>query len=369
MKGRTLALIIALCLLAASCKTPAPTPRVTVVLPTPTFTPAPPPTSPTPTFTSAPAPASPTPTFTEAPSPTATFTPPPSPSPQPVAIKGRIAFPLYDPARQTYDIFVANVDGTGRRKLLEQASQPDFNSDGTKIAYRSWNNDRRGIFGQVIGGDWWNIQGSDWHSEAARPSWSFDDRSFAFHSRQDPDRLPRIYITTATGYGVIMADIGGKYGPVFGEYPSWMPNGTIVYAARECRDCGLFIITTNGVILRRVTTEPSDSTPEASPDGRKIAFMSMRDGNWEIYVVNSDGTGLKRLTKDPAIDGLPTWSPDGSYIAFLSNRGGEWAIWAIRPDGSGLRRLFTLGGSPDGIVGIDRENSRGWLEERISWTW
>jgi Tol biopolymer transport system component len=97
--------------------------------------------------------------------------------------------------------------------------------------------------------------------------------------------------------------------------------------------------------------------------------MSMRDGNWEIYVVNSDGTGLKRLTKDPAIDGLPTWSPDGSYIAFLSNRGGEWAIWAIRPDGSGLRRLFTLGGSPDGIVGIDRENSRGWLEERISWTW
>ncbi|MCS7285607.1 MAG: hypothetical protein RMK30_00325 [Anaerolineae bacterium] len=360
MRGKILALTIVLCLLAAGCATPSPTPRVTVVLPTFTFTP-----SPTPTFTSTPIP-SPSPEIpTPTPSPEAT----PTPSARPLVLKGKIAFPLYDPARQTYDIFVANVDGSGRRKLLEQASQPDFNSDGTRIAYRSWDNARRGIFGQVIGGDWWNIQGTQWRAEAARPSWSFDDKAFAFHSREDPDRFPRIYITTPSGYGVIMSDMSGLYGPVFGEYPSWMPDGTIVYTARQCRECGLFVITTGGAVVKRLTTDPTDAAPEASPDGRKVVFMSMRDGNWEIYIVNSDGTGLRRLTKDPAIDGLPTWSPDGNYIAFLSNRGGEWAVWVIRPDGSGLRRLFNLGGSPDGIVGIDRENSRGWLEERISWTW
>lgn len=361
MRGKIFVLLAFICALTTGCATPALTPRVTVVLPTPTFTPLQLP-SPTPTFT-------PTPTLLPEATPTPTLTPSPTPSPQPIALKGRIAFPLYDPARQTYDIFVANVDGSGRRKLLEQASQPDFNSDGTRIAYRSWDNTRRGIFGQVIGGDWWNIQGREWRAEAARPSWSFDDKAFVFHSREDPDRLPRIYITTPSGYGVIMSDMGGIYGPVFGEYPSWMPDGTIVYAARQCRECGLFVITINGVVVRRLTSDPTDAAPEASPDGRRVVFMSMRDGNWEIYIVNSDGTGLRRLTKDPAIDGLPTWSPDGNYIAFLSNRGGEWAIWVIRPDGSGLRRLFFLGGSPDGIVGIDRENSRGWLEERISWTW
>jgi len=165
-----------------------------------------------------------------------------------------------------------------------------------------------------------------------------------------------------------MSDLGGIYGPVFGEYPSWLPDGTIVYAARQCRECGLYIITPNGQLVRRLTTDASDAAPEASPDGKMVAFMSRRDGNWEIYVVKSDGSDLRRLTDNPAIDGLPTWSPDGRYIAFVSDRGGEWAVWAIRPDGSGLKRLFPIGGSMDGIVATDRENSRGWAEERITWT-
>ncbi|HDN78910.1 MAG TPA: hypothetical protein ENG33_00425, partial [Chloroflexi bacterium] len=296
------------------------------------------------------------------------LTPSPTPKPAISAPKGRIAFPVFDQTRQTYDIYIANADGSGRQKLIEQASQPDFNSDGTQIAYRSWNNTRRGILAQVIGGNWWNIQGSRWHAEAARPSWSPDDQTFVFHSREDPDRLPRLYITEGLNYRVIMSDLGGIYGPVFGEYPSWLPDGTIVYAARQCRECGLYIITPNGQLVRRLTTDASDAAPEASPDGKMVAFMSRRDGNWEIYVVKSDGSDLRRLTDNPAIDGLPTWSPDGRYIAFVSDRGGEWAVWAIRPDGSGLKRLFPIGGSMDGIVATDRENSRGWAEERITWT-
>ena len=97
--------------------------------------------------------------------------------------------------------------------------------------------------------------------------------------------------------------------------------------------------------------------------------MSQRDGNWNIYVVNSDGTGLKQLTDDPAEDGLPTWSPDGQVIAFVSNRGGPWAVWAVPAGSGGVRQLFTMQGSPDGFVaGEDRDKTRGWAEERISWT-
>ena len=50
--------------------------------------------------------------------------------------------------------------------------------------------------------------------------------------------------------------------------------------------------------------------------------MSQRNGNWEVYRVNLDGTGLTRLTDNGANDGLPVWSPDGSSIAFASNHDG-----------------------------------------------
>lgn len=85
---------------------------------------------------------------------------------------------------------------------------------------------------------------------------------------------------------------------------------------------------------------------DTAPDGfqAKVTFMSSRDGNWEIYTVNADGSALKRLTNNSAEDGLPTWSPDGKSIAFVSTRGGSWAIWAMNSDGSNQRKLFDLGG-------------------------
>jgi Tol biopolymer transport system component len=63
-----------------------------------------------------------------------------------------------------------------------------------------------------------------------------------------------------------------------------------------------------------------DCEPTWSPDGTKIAFASNRDGNFQIYIMNSDGSNVVRLTNDSYSDTYPAWSPDGSKIAFLSNR-------------------------------------------------
>ena len=63
--------------------------------------------------------------------------------------------------------------------------------------------------------------------------------------------------------------------------------------------------------------------PALSPDGTKIAFTSNRDGNPELYVMNRDGGGVRRLTNNPAIDTTPTWSPTGTQIAFTSDRSGS----------------------------------------------
>ncbi len=88
-----------------------------------------------------------------------------------------------------------------------------------------------------------------------------------------------------------------------------------------------------------------NNNPAWSPDGTKIAYDSMRDGNRDIYVMNADfTTGETRLTTDPAEDEHPTWSPDGRKIAFASWRiGGVWSeIYTMYADGSNQTRLTFL---------------------------
>jgi Tol biopolymer transport system component len=85
-----------------------------------------------------------------------------------------------------------------------------------------------------------------------------------------------------------------------------------------------------------------------------LAFVSERDGNSEIYVMNVDGTGLLRLTNDAGRDVDPAWSPDGKRIAFASNRAGSSDIYVMNADGSNVVRRTQTGSSdapawsPDG---------------------
>jgi TolB protein len=66
-----------------------------------------------------------------------------------------------------------------------------------------------------------------------------------------------------------------------------------------------------------------------SPDGRKVAFTSLGDGNREIYVMNADGSGLFRLTRNKAEDTYPTFSADGRGVIFSSNREGKFQIYQV----------------------------------------
>ena len=78
----------------------------------------------------------------------------------------------------------------------------------------------------------------------------------------------------------------------------------------------------------------------------QIAFASDRDGNYEIYVMDTDGRNQRRLTENPAHDLQPSWSPDGEHIAFVSDRDGNQEIYVMDADGKNQRRL-TRNGSPD----------------------
>ncbi|HEY4635125.1 MAG TPA: hypothetical protein VIG92_01075, partial [Rhodospirillales bacterium] len=82
------------------------------------------------------------------------------------------------------------------------------------------------------------------------------------------------------------------------------------------------------------TPEPTPTATPLPPATGRVAFVSFRDGNNEIYIMNADGSGQHNLTNDPGEDDVPAWAPDGARLAFASNRDGNDEIYVINMDGS-----------------------------------
>jgi TolB protein len=129
--------------------------------------------------------------------------------------------------------------------------------------------------------------------------------------------------------------------------PGWSPDGrAITYTSwRKVATGGaldVFISRIYQGVLENPTKGRTESNMQGafSPDGTRIAFVSNRDGNNEIYVMNVDGSGVRRLTNHPAADAVPTWSPTGAQIAFTSDRGGTPQIYVMSStDGSQFRKI------------------------------
>lgn len=125
------------------------------------------------------------------------------------------------------------------------------------------------------------------------------------------------------------------------ELAALSPDGTsVVFTSRRSGNDSLFLIDADGTNLRRLTaplTDGGDSWPSWSPDGKAIVFGSDRDGfDDDLWIINVDGTGLRKLFGDPELGEIwPSWSPDGTLIAFIS--GGD--VFTIRPDGTGLAKI------------------------------
>ena len=295
------------------------------------------------------------------PTPTATR-PAAIPAPQVVprsALRGTIAYPVFN--GNDYDVYFGKPDGSGKTQFYRgNASQPAFNADGSRIAFHSWGGGSQGLIAiDVSGANGYLIAN---FVEDQLPVWSADSQDIIFLTRRSGGRQSEIMkadSNTELPDAIILGE---------GEYPSVGANGRLAFKGWGNTAFGLRVGSDTFSEIETVTNADEDTAPALSPDGSKVVFMSRREENWDIYVVNTDGSDLQRLTTDAADDGLPTWSPDGNAIAFVSNRGGPWAVWVMTPDSSGLSQLFTMQGSPDGQVGTDTYASRGWGEERISWT-
>lgn len=263
-----------------------------------------------------------------------------------VSEEGRIAFMRatgFDGPDIESDVFTVKADGSDERRLTNTPGLdgfPSWSPDGERIAFAS---DRDG-------GNWelytMNADGSEQrrltntpdHDESVT-AWSPDGRKIAYVT--DVIENPVIRVMNADG--------SDRRRLTAGNWPSWSPDGErIVYTAFS-GVTSLAVMNADGSgqrnlapLIRRLTGTAYAEEPAWSPDGEKIAFVSTPFmGDEEIYVVNPDGTGRRRLTDIPGADHWPpAWSPEGDRIAFTSDgTKGVGEIYLMNADGSGLTRL------------------------------
>ena len=156
----------------------------------------------------------------------------------------------------------------------------------------------------------------------------------------------------------------------FEACPGYSPDGqNIAYCSAQSGPFEIWAMKQNGKKRHQVTHLNARSLfPDYSPDGSKIAFSASGVGgdmNTEIFVVNTDDTGLQQLTANAGDNAYPAWSPDGTKIAFTSTRTRIEQVWVMNADGSGQTpspstRSCTTS-FPTGARTAPRSPTRTWL--------
>lgn len=248
------------------------------------------------------------------------------------------------PYNENNEIYLIHADGSGLQQLTNHEGRdagPAWSPDATRIAFyvhydtiNTWS-----IFVMDADGSnmkrLTNTQGVWDHS----PTWSPGGTRIAFGRDYPRQRHPsEIWVMDTQGSHL------RKFESVIGSGPEWSPDGSqIAFHSNRDGNAEIYIMNSDGSNQRQLTDNNVDDWwPSWSPDGDYIVFQSNRDGNYEIYKMNSDGINPIRLTDNPSEDAEPDWSPDGTQIAFSSFRDGRFEIYVMNSDGSNQRRLTNI---------------------------
>lgn len=243
-----------------------------------------------------------------------------------------------------FDIVIMRADGSNPRVITGGATNdthPVWSRGGAWIAYESDANGNSDIFVMAPDGTQWrNVTNSP--QDEFDPSWSPDGQRLVYASGTalliddgHPTTLRSIAVDGSDER--VLVD-----NSAFNHSPAWSPDGErILFVSNLAGNDQIFIMNADGTGVRRLTTNNrfTHASPAWSPDGALIAFSAFHDGNVDIYVMDANGGNVRRVTNDPARDIQPFFTFDGERILFASNRNDVFEIFSVLPDGTGLVQI------------------------------
>lgn len=231
---------------------------------------------------------------------------------------------------------------------------PAISPDGKAVAFQVVKDKQNDIWTMDSATGRNLIQVTSHPNQDIQPAWMPDSRTLVFAS----DRLGSYSLwrqlasggggTTMITRGSDMNDFAASVSPTASRRIAFTSKGTakevfVVTGAKQYTvfEKNLPYIWTVNVDGTELTQFVEGAYPVWSPDGSQIAFSSDISGNWDIWLIGADGSGLTQLTSDAKNQFAPTFSGDGKWIAFSSNITGNYDIWLMKTDGSAQTQLTT----------------------------
>jgi tetratricopeptide (TPR) repeat protein len=271
---------------------------------------------------------------------------------------GTIVTSCYDHRSDQSSLCAQNVHDNRLHTLMPLAEQPALTLDSSKLAYRSTDPGKPGLYAVEVLGE---IETADAITEtvtavtlstpititaqadAHHPTWSPDGTRIAYSQYDDQEQKWFVYIALPDG-------VTPPRRVYQGECPTWGPTNLLAFTTCSGEDlCGIHIFDPTDWSLRRLTNSVQDRASSWSPSGDEIVYMSDVGRSYNLYVVHAQSSHVRQITRDLFTDIAPTWSPDGQRIAYVTNRDDDWALYTQHPYGNRLEHLVSLGAqSADG---------------------
>jgi TolB protein len=239
----------------------------------------------------------------------------------------------------TSELYAINSDGTGLTRLTFNAVEPNLFVQFLQRLEQRFPSIRlptRLNCGECVD----NIQ----------PVWSPDGSHIAFLSDRDSSNI-EIYLMDPDGSNIQRLTHHTVF-PTTVWALAWALDGEqITFYRSDGDEWNLYAVDINDLNVEQITDlNPVETlSPTLSPDGTRIVFELPDENseyhNRDIYVKDADDNNIRQLTFDPADDHSPAWSPNGEQIVFVSNRNSSLDLYIINSDSSGLRRLTFHGGT------------------------